>query len=200
MPTSERWRCGWCYNTERLEPNRRGYQQPQRVDVIGARSRSPHRSPVQTGRGRTARVPGQQFADRRPGAHQLPDSHARLHRLVAGVQTTRMGQRHQLPAGQRAGVHHRPCAGGVHRLARLASQVHTAVAAVPVRRRGVEGPHHRPGAAAAASPGERHLRGPAPRRPAPWPRSPPAIAYRQCTAASPTRPASTVDKAPAETV
>ncbi|RDJ93555.1 ABC transporter ATP-binding protein [Lacticaseibacillus rhamnosus] len=44
------------------------------------------------------------------------------------------------------------------------------------------------------------LRGLGPRRPAPWPRPPPAIAYRQCTAASPTRPASTVDKAPAETV
>ena len=88
-------------------------------------------------------MPGQQFADHRPRGQQLADPHACLHRLLAGVQTTRVRQRDHLSAGQHPGVHHRRGTRRVHRLSRGARQVHPAVAAVPVRRRGVEGSHHR---------------------------------------------------------
>ena len=56
------------------------------------------------------------------------------------------------------------------------------------------------GAAAAANPGDCCLREPGPPRAAPRPGSSPPIAYLQSTAGPPTRPASAVDKAPAETV
>src|SRR5882757_7044225 len=128
---------------QRLQPNRRGRQQSQRIDVVGAGGRTPHRAPVQARRDRTARMSGQQFTDRRPCGHRLPGPYRGPDRLVTGVQTARMGQRHQLAAGQRPGVHHGRGARGIDRLARTARQVDPAMAAVPVRRRGVEGSHHR---------------------------------------------------------
>jgi hypothetical protein len=133
----------WCSASQRLQPNGRSCQQSQRIHVVGAGGRPPHRSPVQARRDRAPWVAGQQFTDHSSGVQQLPDPYRRSHRLVACVQTAGMGQRHELTAGQHPGVDHRRVTCGVHRLTRGARQVHPAVAAVPVRRRGVEGSQHR---------------------------------------------------------
>ncbi len=46
-------------------------QQAQRVDVVGARRRTPHRAPVQTRRRRAAGMAGHQFAEHRAGGDEL---------------------------------------------------------------------------------------------------------------------------------
>ena len=128
---------------QRLQPHSCGRQQSQWIDVVGAGGRTPHRAPMQARRDGTARMSGQQFTDRCPRGHRLPGPYRGPDRLVTGVQTARVGQRHQLAAGQRPGVHHCRGARGIDRLARTARQVDTAMAAGPVRRRRVEGAYHR---------------------------------------------------------
>jgi hypothetical protein len=140
MPRSDR---DLSPSVQRLQPNRCGRQQSQRIDVVGAGGRTPHRTPVQARRDRTARMPGQQFTDRRSCGHRLSGPYRGPDRLITGVQTARVGQRHHLAAGQRPGVHHRRRARGIDRLARTARQVDPAMSAVPVGRRGVEGSDHR---------------------------------------------------------
>ena len=143
---------------QRLEPDRRGLQQAQRIDVVGARRRTPHRAPVQAApREPAARVPGHQLADHRLRRHRLTDPHGGPDRLVAGAQTAGMGQRHHRPSGQQPGEHHRRGPGGVHRLAGAPGQVHAAVPGIPVRRRGVESSHNRRAAVATANPAGRRL-------------------------------------------
>lgn len=123
---------------QRLEPDRGRRQQAQRIDIVGARRRTPHRAPVQTGRGAAPRMAGQQRADHRPGRHRLPGPHHRPDRLVAGPQPPGMSHRHHRPPGQRPGEHHGARARRVHRLAGGAGQVDTPVAGMPILYRAVE--------------------------------------------------------------
>ena len=90
-------------------------------------------------------MPGRQRPQRCRRIDQLAGSDQCLDRLVAGVQTTGMGQRHHRPAGDHTREHHGRRSGGVDGLSDGAGQVDAAVARVPVRRRGVEVPQHRRG-------------------------------------------------------
>ena len=68
-------------------------QQPQRIDVVGARRRTPHRAPVQARRRRRSRD-GRRTSSPitvADASTQLPDPHRRPHRLVAGAQPARDG-------------------------------------------------------------------------------------------------------------
>ncbi len=124
-----------------FEPDRGGSQQAQRIDIVGARRRTPHGAPVQTRRGPAAGVPGHQLADHGLGGHQLTGPDGRPYRLVAGVQTAGVSQRHHGPSRQQPGEHHCRAARGIHLLTRGAGQVYTSVPGIPIRRRGVESPH-----------------------------------------------------------
>lgn len=128
--------------TQRFEPDRGGFQQPERVDVVGAGRRTPHRAPVQARRRPTAGVAGRQLADHGRGAHPLTRPHGRPDGLVAGAQTAGMGQGHHRSPGQRAGEHHGRLAGRIHRLPRSARQVHAPVSGAPIGRRSVECAQH----------------------------------------------------------
>ena len=73
----------------------------------------------------------------------LADTHHGAHRLVAGPKAAGVGQRHQRPPGQGAREHHRGTRRRVHGLVDRTGEIDTPVAALPIRRWGVENPHHR---------------------------------------------------------
>ncbi len=79
-----------------------------------------------------AGVSGDQFAEHGLRRHRLTDSHGCPNRLVTGVQSAGMGQRHHRPPGQQPGEHHGRGTGGVYRLARGAGQVHPPMPGIPV--------------------------------------------------------------------
>ncbi|VEG43157.1 Uncharacterised protein [Mycolicibacterium flavescens] len=125
-----------------FEADRGGDHEGERVDVVGARRRTPHRAPVQAGRACAAGMSGFQHADHRLRVDALSPHDRRPDRFIAGPQTAGVGDRDDRPPRQLTREDHGAVGRREHTLAGCARQVDTAMPGRPVRLGRVESPGH----------------------------------------------------------
>src|SRR5699024_4049698 len=118
-------------------------QEVQGVDVVVVAPRRASRGqrcpPVETGRGRAARVPGQEVSDGLPAPYRVALLDGGPYRLVGRPQTVGVVDGQHRTAGDVSRERHRAVGGGADGVQRVGGEVHPAVPGAPALRRRIVG-------------------------------------------------------------